>query len=81
MGDGCKGDSRRAMLISAEEYARNFSRTFAPEICVECEGFGEWREMRCSRLHRGASCPECAEVEVVCEACGGSGTVDNGGEA
>ena len=74
-----KGDARRAMLISAEEYAKNFVATFTPEICPACEGVGEWSEMQCNRLHRGASCPECVSVEVVCEECEGSGTIDEEG--
>ena len=76
MGDGGKGDARRAMLVSAEEYARNFARTFEREICLECDGLGTWLEMRCAKLHAGAACPECAEVEVACEECGGDGMVE-----
>ena len=68
-----KGDARRPMLIDTETYARNFSRTFEPEVCQECEGRGIWVETHCARLHRGAACPDCAEVEVTCEECDGRG--------
>ena len=76
MGDGGKGDARRAMLVSAEEYARNYARTFERKECGACEGRGTWVEMRCARLHRTSWCPECVEEEVSCEECGGTGKIE-----
>lgn len=64
------------MLVSAEVYARNYAATFGREECTACEGRGTWSEMRCARLHRGASCPECVEVEAECEECEGTGFVE-----
>ena len=76
MGDGGKGDARRAMLISAEVYARNFARTFA-RTCDECDGRGAWYEIRCAKMHGGATCPECVGVDVRCAECAGTGTIED----
>ena len=76
MADAGKGDARRAMLISAAEYAKNYAQTFDVP-CARCFGMGMIRVTVCG--HAGA-CP-CEGIERECPECDGTGIFDESEEA
>ena len=71
MGDGGKGDTRRATVVPREVFAARWHRAFGATFpCAECDGRGAFDVVATHDAWclTGQNCP-CATVEVACGEC------------